>query len=308
MFTDISTYDKRISTLKSIDGYDTNPEYRARVEDLSKEKANLCMKAILEAGELYDAGSIDEKYYYESTDKLIGLYEETLRDGVSWYQESVSAKLYATAINELASLGLMGAKMINGLMLTKTGKAYVRERLSKYTISNEDAIDARRFKSATYTIEEAEKKYHIHFKYASKWESSGLQTYCKVYFYEDKPVMVIAYNREKLDHVVNSKMNIETILIDSNLRKHEDYYTAYMCADLQMMHPSIKRTLDTLKTQWKHASNYIDKEIDKDISESVDDSLLDTKIKYIEEACDFHYIGKHDAEVYKKYLQSKLQK
>ena len=34
MFTDISTYDKRISALKSIDDYDTNPEYRARVEDL----------------------------------------------------------------------------------------------------------------------------------------------------------------------------------------------------------------------------------------------------------------------------------
>lgn len=304
MFTDISTYDKRIAGLKAVNGYDTNKALQKKVEELSIEKANLCMQAITEAGECFDSGAIDAKYYDETTEKFLGLYDESLRSGVSWYQESVMASLLNTAVSELAQLSLMGTKMVSGLMLTKTGKKYVRERLSKYTMLNEDAIDARRFKAVTFTLEEAGDKYNIHFNYADKWENHGLQTYCKVYFYDDKPVMTIAYNRDKMDHLINSKMNVETKMLQSSLRKHEDYYTAYMCAELQLMHPAIKRTLDTLKSQWKTATKMIDKRVKDEINESVIDDEIDHKIKYVTEACESKFLGKDACDRYIKYLES----
>lgn len=303
MFNDFDSNARRIDALRSQLKENDSPAIRSRLAELSMEQANRCSEVITEAAELRDNGNITDTGYLEICDKFTELRETTLRDGVDWYTESVSAKIYKTALNEITALSVLGTKMIAGYMLTKTGKKYIRERLSKYTILNPDAIDARRFNVDTYTIEEAGEKFKIHFKYGTEWENGGLQTYCKVYQYLGKPVMAVAYNREKMDHKINKKMNVETVILDPKMRKHDDYYSAYMCAELQIMHPSIKRVLEKLKSQWKEASKHLDKEITESVDDAIENGVMDVMYEHVADAYKNKFLDQDTAKTYLLHLR-----
>lgn len=303
MFNDFDSNAKRIDVLRAQLASDDNPAIRSRISELSLEQANNCTRVITEAAEKRDSGIIADSMYLEVCDTFTQLRETTLRDGVDWYTESVSAKMYKTAINEVTALSVLGTKIIAGYMLTKAGKKYIRERLSKYTILNQDAIDARRFDVETYTIEEAENKFKLHFKYGTEWESGGQQTYCKVYSYLNKPVMAVVYNREKMDNKINKKMNVETIILDGQMRKHDDYYVSYMCSDLQIMHPSIKRTLEKLKSQWKSATKHLDKEITESVDDAVANGTMSTMYARVGNAYKNKYLDEDTAKTYLLHLR-----
>ena len=103
-------------------------------------------------------------------------------------------------------------------------------------------------------------------------------------------------------------MNIETVLLDSRLKKHEDYYTAYMSAELQVNHPSIKRIMTKLKQQWKQASKNLDKEIQDNIDEAVENDTIDKKYVYISEACKEGYLTQEQVNSYTKRLSVRKKK
>ncbi len=303
-----SSYDKQIAELTPYLESSESDKVKDKIKELSLKKAKKCDALIEEAAGLYNQNKISLSTYMETVDEMASIKETTLSNGVEWYNEAVSAKVYDTALKELMALSVLGTKMVAGYMLTKAGKKYVRERLSKYTLLNEDAIDCRQFESDVYTLEEAVSKFHIKFNYAENWERSGKQTYVRVYFYNKKPIMAIAYMREKKDNVVNSKMNIETVLLDSRLKKHEDYYTAYMSAELQVNHPSIKRIMAKLKQQWKQASKNLDKEIQDNIDEAVENDTIDKKYVYISEACKEGYLTQEQVNSYTKRLSVRKKK
>ena len=303
-----SSYDTQIAKLTPYLESADSDRVRDKIKELSLKKAKKCDDLIEEAAELYNQDKISLSTYIESVDEIAAIKEDTLKNGVEWYTEAVSAKVYDTAMKEIMALSVLGTKMVAGYMLTKTGKKYVRERLSKYTLLNEDALDCRQFESDVFTIEEASSKFHIKFNYADNWERGGKQTYVRVYFYNKKPVMAIAYLREKGDNLINSKMNIETVLIDSRLKKHEDYYTAYMSAELQVNHPSIKRVMTKLKQQWKSASKKIDNEIQDNIEEAVNNGTIDKKYQYVSEACAEGYLTQEQLNQYTKRLNVRIKR
>ena len=302
MKANFTAYDDQIAKLTPYLESDQSDAVRKKIEELSLKKVSICDDVMEEAMDLYTQKKISYDYYLEIADEMERVRKETLENGVSWYTEAVSAKVYDLALKEVIALSALGTKILGGYMLTSTGKKYVRERLSKYTILNEDAIDCRQFECATYTMEEATSKFNISFKYAENWERSGQQTHCKVYFYNKKPVMAVAYNRAKKDNAINATMPIETKLLDSRLKKHEDYYTAYMCCDMQMNHPCVKRVLTKLKDHWKQASKKLDKDIQNEINEAVSDGTIDKKYQYISEAAENGYLTDEQVERYVRRL------
>lgn len=299
VFSDIN---EQIEDLTSFLESDQSDDMRQKIDSLILQKADICKDIVNQARSLFYQKRISHDCYMEICDEMSDLQKENLESGLSWYSEAVSARAYNMALTELTSLSILGTKILGGYMLSKTGKKYVRERLSKYTILNEDAINCNQLTAETFTIEEATDKFHITFQYAQNWEKSGQQTHCKVWFYDKKPVITAAYNRAKSDNVINSKMPIETKILDSRFKKHEDYYTAYMCCELQMNHPCIKRILTKLKQQWKEASKKLDKDIQDEINESVKNGTIDMKYKYVEEAGKSRYLTDKEVKTYLKRL------
>ena len=71
----------------------------------------------------------------------------------------------------------------------------------------------------------------------------------KIHHEEHKEERHERHEEKKFAHEIKHQMKEE-----ERLKKHEDYYTAYMCCDMQMNHPCVKRVLTKLKDQWKQAS------------------------------------------------------
>ena len=299
---DFSAYDEQIAKLTPYLESSESEKVRDKIEELSLKKAKKCDQAIEEAASLYNENMISYQTYVETVEELSDLKEDTLTNNVSWYTEAVTAKVYDTALKEILALSTLGTKILGGYMLTTAGKKYVRERLSKYPLLNEDAINCSQLTCETYSLEEAKNKFHVTLEFAENWEKGGQQTHCKVYFYDKKPVMIIAYNRAKKDNGINNKMTVETKILDSRFKKHEDYYTAYMTSGMQVMHPSIQRVLKKLKDQWKQASKKVDKEIQDSIDESVEDETIGNKYVYISEACKHGYLTNDQLQTYTRRL------
>lgn len=254
---------------------------------------------------LYEDGMIDLEYRNE----LMSYFEndeETMELAYPYYEDVKNAKAVSVIVKEAKAL----SKFLPATLAAAAGykvldvahKKYILARLKRYTLVNPDAISISQLSSERYTVQEAIEKFHINFKYAKKWAEEIVATHCVVYFYEKRPVMTIAYNKdqEELGFSTNKKVAVETVIMDSRFRKHEDYYVAYMASRVQVSHPAIGRVLKQLKSQWAAKA----KSMEHAIKESVSEVGIDQKAFYITEAVREKFLTMEDAMLYKAVIEN----
>jgi hypothetical protein len=306
-------YDSKLNQLQSFleSTDDSNALTRKYITDQIQETTKQKIKHMQEVRSrveaLFEDGRIDAEYQDELLNEL-EVSDKAFQTAYPWYEDALSAKAVSIIAKEAKALApsvLSKVLAIVGVaagykILDAATKKYVIARLKKYPLVNPSAISPAQLNSETYTVGEAVSRFHIKFQYAEEWEKATVATRCIVYFYDKKPVMAIAYSRdeEKLDIHLNKRVAVETVVMDSRFRKHEDYYTAYMATRIQVSHPAIGRTLKKLKAQWDAEA----KSATKEVKESVEELGLEKKESYITEAVEEEMLDEDDAKIYLNLL------
>lgn len=192
-----------------------------------------------------------------------------LANSYVWYEDGVLAKTVGVIGNEIAELmGKTIAKTIGkgvGDTLAAGAKAYFFARVRAYQKIFPEIIPLTEFTSVKYDILEAETRFGIKFKLASKWaEKINTRVSVKVYTRNKKPAFAIAYSTKSQDKTYNT----EFVMIDSKYSKHVDYYTASAHTDIAVSHPSIARVLNKMKSDWQELKAQSDKVVKESVEEA----------------------------------------
>lgn len=257
-----------------------------RLRDTGVVSESYFEDAYAELAELADAGESIAKPYLETANTVTG-FKITLSEVLSF-----SNSLF----------GIIQSKPVNKI-LNIVEKKYVKARLNKYTIIYPQAVSFTQLESTPFTLAEALDRFHnLNPKYAEKWQEDGLSTHCKVYTYKDKAVMAIFYTTFSDDINKERDVNVETLIVDSSFKKHEDYYNACMASQVQICHPSIKRVLKDLKDKWNKLLKKQEKEVQESVSDAIISGTYDEEINLIEEAVENGMIDRESAETFKLYM------
>ena len=125
-------------------------------------------------------------------------------------------------------------------------------------------------------------------------QNTGTVSETTVYTYDKKPAMIIFYTGGPSE----KEINIETKILDSRFKKHEDYYVAFMATKLQACHPAAKRVLKNLKERWKTMLKREQKEVQESVSDSIINGFYDEKLELIQEAVNEKLIDQDTANIY----------
>lgn len=278
-----------------------NEEYRK----VHEERLAFCEDALDKSEKLYDAGSISYAQFNEAYETIKPMIDESTVVAYPYYTEAVTGKAFAIALDELARLSGNITKFIPanlfGVALTMPAKKFINGRLSKYPLLHQDAVAFKQLDHQVYSMNEVRDKFNINMDFAEDWQSKGLRTTCKVYFYNKKPVMVIAYivDFSKL----SGNTNVMTKILDSSFKKHDDYYNACMCTQIQLSHPSIMRVLNQMKADWKRETQKMEKEVKESVEESLQNFTFGEKLELVEEAVENDFLARHEADTYIKLLR-----
>jgi hypothetical protein len=302
-------YDKKLDQLctflESVDDVNsaTARSIVRNMQQIAKEKLAYTKKEKQRVEALYESGDIDLDYRNEAIAALEDGEEETLKMAYPCYEEAQTGKALSIIGKECKAL----AKYVPGAVVVGAGcklidvaaKKWILSRLKKYTLLHPDAISVTQLTSEPYTVQEAVAKYHIKFRLAYEWAKSPVATRCVVYKYNNKVVMAIAYSKDGKDiDKFNGGISVETVIYGAEFHKHEDYYNAYMCSRVQISHPSVKRVLDKMKSEWKQKA----KTAVKKVEESVEEYGIEGETYLITESVKEKFLTMEEAEYFKQVM------
>lgn len=234
-------------------------------------------------------GAIEEVYHELTT--VYPFYEA----GVL----AAGAKVIATELTKLGSKA--GVKLVGvgaQKALSKGVGSYVLTRFKKYTTIYPEIDSIDKFSSEKYDLMEATSRFNVGFKLASKWaEKISTRVECKVYSKNNKPAFAIAYGKVSSDKMYNT----EFVLLDSKYSKHIDFYTASVHADVGIGHPSIERTLNKIKSEWKKLKDHSDTMVTEAVEDSFANSAYERARAKVIAACE---AGVCSYEAAESYLES----
>lgn len=251
---------------------------------------------------LKDSGVITESYCNELCADLLEKYNYGVSTAMPYYMEGAVGNSLSTILNEIAAYAskifVLVPKSAVGDILTLPVKKFVLQRLKRYPLLYEDAVEFKQLRAEKYTIAEMKNKFKIKTDFAEKWQQSGKRTDCKLYSYNNKPVMCIFYTKVPSASTITSPVNVETVIMDSKFKKHEDYYVACMATSLQLSHPAAGRVLKKMKDRWNTELKRQKTEIKESVEDSIIEGTFDRKLHYIEEAVQFKVMDREVADNY----------
>lgn len=216
-------------------------------------------------------GCLDEAYH-------------ELSNAYTWYEDGVAAATMGVIGRELAHLAdTVIVKFVGdavGKALKKGASAYISARFKMYSTIYPEIIPLSEFKSVNFDILEAATRYNIKFKLAGKWaEKVNTRVTVRVYTKDRKPAFAIAYSDKSQDKTYNS----EFVMINNRYRKHADYYTAAAHTDIGIMHPSIRRVLVEIRSEWKKMRDASKKSISESVEEAIaEDKYLEKRLNVVD--------------------------
>lgn len=307
--------------LKKIDSYikESGGEVSKNVLDNRKKIGtaimNKAQNTVDDSKVMLESGLISEEYFNDIADELEPIYQKGFDIAHPYYTESVTGNGLKVAATEVAAFT---SKIYTGLnlstylpvdlafeALTTPAKKFIMARLNKYTVLYPEAISFKQFESDKYTLEEAIDKFKLKPKFADKWNALGARVNVKVYTYKKKPVMCIMYTGAY--NSLNSKVNLETFIMDSSFKKHEDYYTACITTQLRLSHPASYRVLKQMSDKWKSVEKKEAKAIKEEVEElelSGRGKEIDHKLELIEEAVKDNFMDRETADFYRGFITS----
>ena len=265
----------------------------AAIDELMLEAANNCASDLITESE---ANSIMEELEAEKF--------ATQVKTIPYFEDASVASALATATKEVMEFTLKGSQMLVligriglGKPMSLPAAKWVKHRLAKYTLLHPQAIDAKDLKKKRFDLLEVD-RYNFAFPMAKKWLEKGKsRIHVDVYFYRETPVFGIAYTKDV--RVFNELTSlVETEFKDAGFKKDIDYYNAWMAAELQLGHPSIKRCLKDLSAEWKKKKEQLEKTVKESACEADIVGDLDERIHAVYESEEEERIQKDCAILY----------
>jgi hypothetical protein len=311
----VKKFDEKIEKLQnfleSCDDTESERYKKATLElrKCAQEKSDYCESVIDKAQKMFDVCDIESDQYREILTTFIPIMEDAEElASPGYYTEAVVAAALSVALDEAAKLTGNLTKFVPastvGDVISMPAKKFIQARLKRYTLLFPDAVAFGQLEHEKYALDEVRKKFHVNMTYATKWQEKPCRVDVEVYFYNKKPVMLIAYTKDT--GKLNMNSNLEVEFMDSKFRKHEDYYTACMATKIQLSHPSVMRLLTKMRKLWADQSKKMKEAVQESASEAELDGVLDEKIAYVTEAVDLGLIDKYVADNYTMELKRSL--
>ena len=286
---DLEKLDKKIERLQLIVESAVNPElkrkYQRELEECGKRKIKLCDEMIVQVMNQYNSGVITEDAVDEYMREINGYKFDILEETTTWFEEvAVSAGIHMASeeFKKLAGSVILATLTSSiGIMIAGPAKLFIAQRLKRYPLIYPDCVEFGQLEATSYDLEEVE-KLGIHFKYAIKWLEKGCsRIHVDVYYYNDKPVIALAYTKDMKGSLSDDFLVEPTI--KGSFSKHADYYTACMCLKHQFTHPATKRVLLDLRKQGGTKVKKMKKDMAKAVEEAYADGSYQEKMNLITE-------------------------
>lgn len=292
--------DKTLLLLESCENDMIRVDLNQRLRYLGEKRIKMIDSMMVEAGNQAAAGLITEETASDLLDRLEDQKLDTMEVIYPWFEEGVIASTLSVINSEFQHLTTTALTKLAvdsiGTLMGSGAKKFIAGRLKRYSLIYPDVTEFKQFDSALYDLKEAE-EFGIQFKYASKWlEKCSTRVHVELFTYKEKPVMAIAYAKDK--KIAGSSYFLEPVIVSSSMNKHKDYYTACMCTKHSFSHPSIKRVLTDLSKKWETKYKKMQKEMEESVGDAYANGTYDKKIELIEESVQNDQIDRSMADLY----------
>lgn len=303
---------KTIVAYENAETDDYKEKMKRRRDHLTSEKIGRCDDLIHRVNHLYENGIVSQSYAEDVISDLTEEKDFTMQLVHPYLEEVEHAKVLSLALHELEKLSCDMMSTISasaiGLVITIPVKKFIMHRLNNYPVLHENTVSFKSFTKEKYAFSEMDRFSNIKFKYAESWLQRGVSRVdVMVWFYNKKPVMAMAY-ANSIEEGLAEKRFVDTVIVDTKMKRDEDYYTACMCTSKQLSHPAVMRVLKSLWGGWKKQVDTQKKLIAESAEDAYIDGTFDDKISSIMESVDAGACTKKVAMQYIHELNSALYK